>query len=106
MLYIGVTHGIFKRIDEHRTGFGSAFTKKYKVHSIVWFEEFADFREAIQREKTLKHYVRDWKINLIERTNPHWVDLYHTLPGVRPIAVDVPLLNDGSSGQARGCCCG
>ena len=42
-------------------------------------------RQAIQREKTLKHYVRDWKINLIERTNPHWVDLYPTLPGVAPV---------------------
>ncbi len=50
---------------------------------LVWFEEFADVREAIQREKTLKHYTRAWKINLIERTNPHWVDLYPTLPALR-----------------------
>jgi putative endonuclease len=62
----------------------------YGVHTLVWFEEFADVRQAIQREKTLKHYVRDWKINLIERTNPHWLDLYPTLPGVAPVPVLVP----------------
>ena len=61
------------------------------MHTLVWFEEFANVREAIQREKTLKHYVRAWKINLIERTNPHWVDLYPTLPGVAPVPQLVPL---------------
>ena len=71
-------------------GEGSVFTRKYRVHLLVWFEEFADVREAIQREKTLKHYVRAWKINLIERTNPHWVDLYPTLPGVAPVRELVP----------------
>jgi len=61
---------------------GSAFTRRYRVHTLVWFEEFARARDAIQREKSLKRYNRAWKINLIERTNPHWVDLYPTLPGV------------------------
>jgi putative endonuclease len=85
-LYIGVTNGLIFRVEQHRAGKGSAFTRKYGVHMLVWFEEFADVRQAIQREKTLKHYVRDWKINLIERTNPHWVDLYPTtLPGVAPV---------------------
>jgi putative endonuclease len=89
-LYIGVTNGLPTRIEQHRTGKGSKFTRKYGVHSLVWFEEFANVREAIQREKTLKHYVRAWKINLIERTNPHWVDLYPTLPGVAPVPQLVP----------------
>jgi putative endonuclease len=84
-LYIGVTNGLIFRVEQHRAGKGSAFTRKYRVHMLVWYEEFADIRHAIQREKTLKHYVRDWKINLIERTNPHWVDLYPTLPGVAPV---------------------
>jgi putative endonuclease len=87
-LYIGVTNG--RRVEQHRAGEASAFTRKYHVRTLVWYEEFADVRQAIQREKTLKHYVRDWKLNLIERTNPHWVDLYPTLPGVAPIPVLVP----------------
>jgi len=89
-LYIGVTNGLIFRVEQHRAGKGSAFTRKYQVHMLVWFEEFADIRHAIQREKTLKHYVREWKINLIERTNPHWIDLYPTLPGVAPVPVLVP----------------
>jgi len=89
-LYIGVTNGLPSRVEQHRAGIGSAFTRKYHVHNLVWFEEFADVHEAIQREKTLKRYVRAWKINLIERTNPHWVDLYPTLPGVAPVPQLVP----------------
>jgi putative endonuclease len=60
----------------HRAGKGSAFTSRYRVSMLVYFEEFHDVNAAIQREKTLKHYVRAWKINLIERSNPQWIDLY------------------------------
>jgi putative endonuclease len=101
-IYIGVTNGLIKRVYEHRAGIGSKFTTKYKVRRLVWFEEFADINEAIQREKTLKHYVRAWKINLIERENPHWGDLYPSLPSVAPLAEDWQPLDPGSSGQARG----
>ena len=101
-LYIGVTNGLIKRVDEHRAGIGSKFTRRYKIHRLVWHEEFGDITEAIQREKTLKHYVRAWKINLIERDNLHWADLYPSLPGVKPIAADWHLRSPGSSGQARG----
>jgi len=89
-LYIGVTNGLIFRVEQHRAGKGSIFTRKYGVHMLVWYEELADVRQAIQREKTLKHYARAWKINLIERTNPHWVDLYPTLPGVAPVPQLVP----------------
>jgi putative endonuclease len=89
-LYIGVTNGLIHRVEQHRAGKGSAFTRKYSVHMLVWYEEFASVREAIQREKTIKHYVRAWKINLIERTNPHWIDLYPTLPGVGPVPTFLP----------------
>jgi putative endonuclease len=81
-LYIGVTNNIIRRVEQHRAGLGSAFTRKYKIHSLVWYEEFADIQEAIQREKTMKEWPRIWKINLLERTNPHWMDLYPSLPGV------------------------
>jgi putative endonuclease len=89
-LYIGITNGLIFRIEQHRAGKGSAFTPKYRVHMLVWYEEFSDVRAAIQREKTLKHYTREWKINLIERTNPHWIDLYPTLPGVAPVPTLLP----------------
>ena len=74
-IYIGVTNNLHKRVQEHREGCGGAFTKRYKVHKLMWFEEFNDITVAIQREKSLKRWPREWKVNLIERTNPHWVEL-------------------------------
>ncbi|MFM9942866.1 MAG: GIY-YIG nuclease family protein [Hyphomicrobiaceae bacterium] len=84
-LYIGVTNGLIRRVEEHRAGVASKFTAKYKVHMLVWYREFGDVAEAIQREKTMKEWPRQWKINEIERDNRHWVDLFTTLPGVRPV---------------------
>lgn len=86
-LYIGVTNGLVRRVDDHRAGHRSSFTHRYRVHSLVFYESFADARHAIQREKTMKEWPRDWKINLIERENPNWTDLYPSLPGVRPIVL-------------------
>jgi putative endonuclease len=82
-LYIGVTNGLILRVEQHRVGKESSFTRKYRVRRLVWFQEFADVREAIQLEKTMKEWPRAWKVNLIEETNPHWDDLYPSLPGVR-----------------------
>ena len=101
-LYVGVTNGLIKRVGEHRAGTASTFTRRYKIRLLVWYEGFVDIAEAIRREKTMKHYVRAWKINLIERDNPHWIDLYPSLPGVTPIRDGPPPRHDGSSGQARG----
>jgi putative endonuclease len=78
-LYIGVTNDILGRSASHREGSGSRFTSRYRVGMLVYFEEFADVKLAIQREKSLKRYLRQWKINLIESTNPRWVDLYPAL---------------------------
>lgn len=86
-LYIGVTNGLILRVEQHKAGKGSSFTRKYKVHQLVWFQEFTDVREAIQREKTMKEWPRAWKVNLIERDNSHWSDLYPSLPGVRPQSI-------------------
>ena len=98
-LYIGVTNSLLFRVAQHRLGKGGVFTRQYKVQRLVWFEEHSDIANAIQREKTLKHYVRDWKANLIERDNPHWNDLFPELEA----KYGVPnALNPGSSGQARG----
>jgi putative endonuclease len=78
-LYIGVTNSLLFRVALHRAGEGGAFTRKYHVKRLVWFEEYEQAEEAIAREKSLKRYLRDWKINLIERDNPHWQDLYPSL---------------------------
>ena len=83
-LYIGVTNNIIGRVEQHRAGTGSAFTAKYKLHRLVWFREYGSIREAIQREKTLKEWPRKWKLDLIERENRNWVDLYPILPGAAP----------------------
>ena len=75
-LYTGVTNNLIKRIYEHKQGLVSGFTKKYNVHKLVYFEKHSDINEAILREKIIKKWRRDWKINLIEQNNPFWLDLY------------------------------
>lgn len=78
-LYIGVTNDIARRVREHRSGKGSAFAKKHRVHRLVYLEPHEDIRLAIQREKTLKEWKRAWKIALIEKDNPDWRDLAEEL---------------------------
>jgi putative endonuclease len=75
-LYTGVTGHFITRITDHREGRGSSFTRKYGLKLLVWYEEHALMTEAIQRETSIKRWPRQWKINLIERDNPHWRDLY------------------------------
>jgi putative endonuclease len=84
-LYIGVTNSLIRRVEEHANGLVPGFTLRYRVHTLVWFQEFASINEAIQRERTMKEWPRAWKVNLIEQTNPHWEDLYPSLPGVKPV---------------------
>ena len=81
-LYTGVTGQLPSRIAQHREGRIEGFTKKYNVKRLVWYEPHERMTAAIQREKSLKKYPREWKINLIERDNPHWDDLYPTLVGM------------------------
>ena len=75
-LYIGVTSNLVKRIWEHKNELVEGFTRRYKIHLLVWFELHERMESAIAREKILKHWKREWKLNLIERTNPAWRDLY------------------------------
>ena len=82
-IYIGVTSRFPGRILEHREGLVSGFTKKYGVKRLVWYEVHESILSAIQREKSLKKYKRDWKINLIERENTYWEDLYPAIAGLR-----------------------
>jgi len=75
-LYIGVTGGIDDRMERHVKGEGSKFTAKYKLKMLVYFEEFQYIDDAIAREKQLKNWHRQWKINLIEAHNPNWENLW------------------------------
>jgi putative endonuclease len=76
-LYIGVTGGIDDRMERHIKGQGSKFTAKYKLKMLVYFEEFQYIDDAIAREKQLKNWHRQWKINLIEEHNPNWDNLWN-----------------------------
>jgi putative endonuclease len=80
-LYIGVTNDLTRRVWEHREGVVPGFTKKYGVKMLVYYETFAGIHDAIQREKRLKKYKREWKMNLIQKDNVEWNDLYATLIG-------------------------
>ena len=78
-LYIGVTSNLVERVWEHRNNFVEGFTKRYGVHNLVWYELHESMESAIQREKRLKDWKREWKLHLIERTNPDWKDLYRAI---------------------------
>jgi len=78
-LYIGVTSDLIKRVWEHKQDSVEGFTKKYGVHDLVWYEQHEDMPTAIEREKTLKEWKRAWKLELIEKMNPEWKDLYEDL---------------------------
>ena len=78
-LYVGVTSDLVKRIWEHRNHVVDGFTKKYGVDKLVWYEPHDSMESALQREKAIKEWKRAWKLDLIEKANPEWVDLYETL---------------------------
>lgn len=74
-LYIGVTSDLVKRTYQHKGHLLEGFTKKYSATILVWFERYENITDAITREKQLKMWHRDWKLALIEKTNPNWKDL-------------------------------
>jgi putative endonuclease len=78
-LYTGVTSSLTKRIWEHKNNFADGFTKRYGVHTLVWYELHATMESAIRREKAIKNWKRAWKIKTIEEENPEWRDLYPDL---------------------------
>jgi putative endonuclease len=78
-LYIGVTSDLIKRIYQHREGIIEGFTKRYNVHILVWYEVHESMESAILKEKQLKKWSRIAKMQLIEKYNPHWNDLWQTL---------------------------
>lgn len=80
-LYIGFTNDLQRRIKEHRLGIVDGFSKKYDLKKLVFVEQFEHVENAIAREKQLKRWHRNWKINLIEKQNPKWIDLYKIIFG-------------------------
>lgn len=75
-LYTGLTNSLIERVYEHKQNLIPGFTRRYNVHRLVYYERFRDIHSAITREKRIKKWKRQWKINLIESTNPDWEDLY------------------------------
>ena len=80
-LYIGITTDLVKRVYEHKHDLVDGFAKRYKVHHLVYIEEHEDIRQAIAREKQIKKWKRKWKLELIEKDNPNWRDLYDEIIG-------------------------
>ena len=78
-LYTGVTSDLARRVQEHREGAISGFTSDHSVKMLVWYEEHTEMRGAIQREKNIKHWVRQWKLDLVEGMNPKWEDLWQRI---------------------------
>lgn len=75
VLYVGVTNNLKRRTMEHKTEVFDGFTKKYFIHRLVYFEKYKSINDAIQREKRIKKWNREWKIKLIEENNPEWKDI-------------------------------
>jgi putative endonuclease len=78
-LYTGVTNNLVRRTAEHKEGVGDGFTSRYFIHRLVWYEVHTSIDAAIAREKQIKRWKREWKINLFRETNPDWIDLYPEL---------------------------
>ena len=76
-LYIGVTSDLIKRVWQHKNEVADGFTKKYKLHTLVWYESHETMKSAIAREKALKYWHRIWKIRIIEQMNHEWLDLHN-----------------------------
>jgi putative endonuclease len=74
-IYIGVTNNLSKRVWEHKNKIIQGFTSKYNVNKLVYYESYTEIESAITREKVLKKWNRQWKINLIKKDNPNWLDL-------------------------------
>ena len=78
-LYIGVTSDLMQRVYQHKNKLVEGFSAKYNLDKLIYFEQLDDMQNAIQREKRLKRWNRDWKIQLVNEYNPRWIDLYPSL---------------------------
>ena len=83
MMYIGVTNDLFRRVWQHRHERGSEYTSKHRIYDLVWFDETDDVSAAILKEKQIKNWRRQWKVNLIEKANRYWEELAHEWYGLQ-----------------------
>ena len=81
VIYIGVTNDLIRRVYEHNHHLAKGFTDRYNLEKLVWFAQTDDVNSAIAREKQLKNWHRQWKLDLIEQMNPDWQDLYASIVG-------------------------
>jgi putative endonuclease len=81
-MYVGVTSDLIKRVCEHKNDLVDGFTKRYRVHDLVYYEFCESIESAIMREKQIKSWHRRWKLRIIEEKNPHWNDLYPEISGL------------------------
>ncbi|MET1077852.1 MAG: GIY-YIG nuclease family protein [Pseudomonas sp.] len=89
-LYTGVTSNLIQRVWQHRQVQAEGFTERYRVKRLVWYELHESMLSAIRREKAIKQWRRDWKLCLIERSNPSWLDLWPQIVGIAAPAEDPP----------------
>lgn len=82
VLYVGVTSDLVRRISEHRESLIPGFSKRYNLTRFVWYEVYEDINLAIRREKNLKRWLREWKLTLVEKSNPVWRDLFFEMSGL------------------------
>jgi len=80
-LYVGVTNNLVRRVHEHKTGQVEGFTKRYRIDRLVYYEVYQTRRDALQREKNMKHWLRAWKARLVSEANPEWRDLFAEIAG-------------------------
>ncbi|HEX9934713.1 MAG TPA: GIY-YIG nuclease family protein [bacterium] len=78
-LYVGITSDLIKRVWQHKNDLAVGFTKRYAVHMLVWYEPHETLENAIRRGKNIKKWNRKWKLDLVERSNPKWKDLFNDL---------------------------
>jgi putative endonuclease len=80
-LYVGMTSDLVQRVWQHKEELVEGFTKEHQIKQLVWYEVHAEALPAITREKRIKRWNRDWKVNLIQEINPNWIDLYPSIVG-------------------------
>jgi putative endonuclease len=85
-LYVGVTNNLIRRVYEHKSSMTASFTKTYRIDRLVHFEIYSSIRDALQREKNIKHWPRAWKTRLIFQSNPSWRDLYDEFSAVGEVS--------------------
>lgn len=80
--YIGVTNDLVRRVYEHKEGITGGFTRKYNLRTLVYYEVYEEIEESIKREKQLKNWKRQWKLDMVDKINPEWKDLWLDIQGI------------------------